>query len=152
MKEEVNPHLLRMQYRSDDVEQQTRWENVRISGLPESEGEETEDQLISKVQSVAEKAGVKISDTEISSCHRLGMKSDAGRARQTIVRFALRRKRDLLYSSRFKLKGKDGCRNVFINEDLTTMICSVLMCAKESPQVKGDSSRNGSSVKWRMGR
>ena len=146
VKEEINPHLLRIQYRNNDVEQQTRRENLRISGLPESEGEETEGQLIAKVRSVAEKAGVEINDSDVSTCHRLGRKSDAGRVRQTIVRFALRRKRDLLYSSRFNLKGKEGCNKIYINEDLTTMRYSILMRAKDSPQVKGVSTRNGNVI------
>ena len=144
VKEEINPHLLRMQYHMDDKEQYTRRENLRISGLPESEGEESEEELIGKLCSVADKAGVKVEASDISTCHRLGRKVE-GKVRQTIVRFALR-KRDRLYSSRFNLKGKEGCRHIYINEDLTTMRYSVLMKAKESPNVKSVTTKQGNIV------
>ena len=145
MKEVVNPHLLRLQYKADEIEQSTRRENLRISGLPEADGDETEDQLIAKVCDVAEKAGVDVSERDVSTCHRLGKRGE-GKVRQTIVRFAVRRRRDALYSSRFQLKGKEGCRNIYINEDLTPMRYSVLMRAKGSPLVKGVSTRNGNVI------
>ena len=145
VKEEINPHLLRMQYSLDEKEQYSRRDNLRVSGLPESDGEETEEQLLSKVCGVASKAGVEVEARDISACHRLGKKAD-GKTRQTIVRFSLRRKRDSLYASRFSLKGKEGCRNIYINEDLTAMRHSVLMKAKESPLVKSVSTKHGSII------
>lgn len=147
VKEEMNPHLLRLQYKADELEQNARRENLRISGIPESEGEtrETEDQLANKVCEVAAKCGVNLEAREISSCHRLGKKAE-GRVRQTVVRFVTRRQRDALYNGRYTLKKEEGYKDVYINEDLTTMRYSVLMAAKESPSVKKVTTKFGNIV------
>ena len=144
-KEAVNPHLLRLQFKQDEIMQEQRRDNLRLTGLEENE-EESEDALAERVCKVAREVGVDIQPTDISSCHRLGKKREGGRSRQAIVRFISRRKRDRLYDGRFRLKGKDGMRGVFINEDLTPLRFSVLMRAKETPAVKSVSTKYGSIV------
>ena len=44
--------------------------------------------------------------------------------------FLLTPEREELHG-RFKLKGKDACKGVFINEDLTSVRYSILMAAKK---------------------
>ena len=63
VKEQINPHLLRTQFRLDELEQKTRMENLRISGLPEPQGEESEEALSGKVCKLAEVAGVTLRRT-----------------------------------------------------------------------------------------
>ena len=94
-----------------------------------------------EVIKVAKEAGVELSMSDIDICHRLGAPSkvphqtrpaqtqptnayqtqqlEKPKPRQTIIRFISRRKRDQVYDSRFKLKGVDTCKGVFINEDLS---------------------------------
>ena len=125
--------------------QEQRRDNLRLAGLEEIE-EETEDALAESVCKVAREVGVNIQPADISSCHRLGKKRGAGRSRQAVIRFVSRRKRDSLYDGRFKLKGKDNMKGVFINEDLTPLRFAVLMRAKESPTVRSAMSKFGNIV------
>ena len=145
MRQELNPHLLKMQFKTDELDQSSRRDNLRITGLPEAADEEEEEDLIQKVCNVAEQAGVHLQEHDISSCQRLGKKSE-NKVRQTLVRFTARRKRDTLYKSRFNLKGKDSCKGVYLNEDLTPMRFKLLMAAKDSSQVQRALTNNGTVV------
>ena len=146
MKEEINPHLLRLQYKTDQLDQQGRRDNLRISGLAEEKtDEESEEMLASKVCKVAVQAGIELKGADISSCHRLGKKS-GDKSRQTFVQITTRRKRDALYNARFSLKGKDGCDGIYINEDLTPMRYAVLRAAKRSEMVKRVSTKHGNVI------
>ena len=142
IKEAINPHLLRIQFQQDEIQQELRRDNLRFTGISEAE-EETEEQLIESVAKVAREVGVEIRPEDISSCHRFGKRRDGGRSRQAVVRFLSRRKRDKLYAARFSLKGKDAMKGVYINEDLTAMRHSVFMKAKEAPNIKSVNSRYG---------
>ena len=53
------------------------------------------------------------------------------------------KRKNELYKNRFNLKGKDECKGVFINEDLTTMRYKMMMFARKAPKVKGLISRDG---------
>ena len=141
VKEAINPHLLRIQFQQDEIQQELKRDNLRFSGIPETEGE-TEDQLAEKVAKVAKEVGVELHSKDISSCHRLGKKRERGH-RQAVVRFATRRQRDSFYAARYSLKGKDEMKGVYINKDLTAMRHSVLMRAKEAPNTKSVTSRYG---------
>ena len=119
------------------MEQSARRENLRISCIPESEGEEheTEDQLAVKGCGVAANAGVQLESRDILTCHRLGRYAE-DKVCQTVVIFVVRRKRETVYNGRFSLKKVEGFNDVYINEDLTAMRYSVLMTANDSPTVK----------------
>ena len=145
MKEVINPYLLRTQFKQDELQQEMKRENLRLSGLPENE-EETEDVLIQKVCGVAREVGVELQLADFSSCHRLGKPRSDGRPRQAIVRFLTRRKRDALYQARFNLKGKEAYKGLFINEDLTSMRYAVLSRAKEAPHVTRVSTKFGNII------
>ena len=131
IKEAINPHLLLIHFQQDEIQQELRRDNLRLTGIPEAE-EETEEQLAESVAEVAREVGVEIRPEDISSCHRLGKSS----SRQA------GRKRDKLYAARFSMKGKDTMKGVYINEDLTAMRHSVLMKAKEAPNIKSVNSRS----------
>ena len=158
MKEDVNPHLLRAQFKHDELDQNMRRENLRITGLPESQ-EESEEALIGAVVKVAKEAGVELAVGDLDTCHRLGSppkptqnqpqngkEQVKPKPRQTFIRFSSRKKRDQLYDNRFKLKGNESCKGVFINEDLTSMRYKVLMAAKKAPDVKGVTSKHGNVI------
>ena len=85
-----------MQFKTDELDQFSRRDNLRITGLPEAADEEEEGNLIQKVCNVAEQAGVPPSEHDISSCQRLG-KSQRISCTKILVRFTARRKRDTLY-------------------------------------------------------
>lgn len=153
VKESVNPVILRSQFRMDEMEQETKRENLRISGLAENgeeeEGEESEDDLIRKVIGLAKAVDVEIQPSDISSCYRIGKWSpDKEKIRQSVVRFTTRRRRDALYQARFGLKDKDNFTRVYmyVNEDLTRLRYSVMMAAKKIDGVKSVATRSGTIV------
>ena len=147
IKKEINPTLLITQYKQDSLDQQMRRENLRVTGLPEGgEEEETEKGLTKQVCTLAKEMGVEISPECISSCHRIGRKSQGGKTRQVMVRFTRRNQRDAMYDARFKLKRHDKYKGVFVNEDLTPIRHALLMRAKNLSNVKGASSKNGNIV------
>ena len=152
---ETNPHLLMSQFRDDELEQYTRRDNLRIVGVSDTETE-SEGELTAKIMKIAKEADVALSASNISTCHRLGAPKKSNpnpnesttptiptKPRQVIVRFTHRKKKNEFYKNRFNLKGKDECKGVFINEDLTTMRYKMMMCARKAPKVKGVISRDG---------
>ena len=146
VREKINPHLLRTQFKIDDLDQRSRMDSLRVSGLAEQEGEseDSEEELTEKICKLAGEVGVGLKPEDVASCHRFGKKpGPAAKPRQCMVRFIARRKRDELYQARFKLKGKASYKGVFVNEDLTPLRYAVLMAAKNAPGVKQVTSRNG---------
>lgn len=145
VRERINPHLLRTQFRIDELDQKSRMDSLRVNGLPEQEGEsaEEEKEITKKICKLAGEVGVVLKPNDFASCHRLGKNpGSAAKPRQCIVRFMARRKRDDIYNGRFQLKGKASYKGVFINEDLTPLRYAVLMAAKNAPGVKQVTSRN----------
>ena len=55
-------------------------------------------------------------------------------------------KSTMMYDARFKLKGKDKYKGVFVNEDLTPLRHALLMRAKNLTAVKGVSSKHGNII------
>ena len=121
-----------LQQRVDNLEQYTRVEDVIISGLqihtqtyaqattpseernenaPTSEREALEDKVVDFLASKS----IQLNKEDISACHFLG-KPRAGSAKNIIVRFSNRKKKEALLREAKKLHGT----NVYINEHLTT--------------------------------
>lgn len=103
--------------RTDDLEQYTRRNNIRIYGVPETKGEDT-DGLV--VQLCRERLGLEIQNKSISRSHRIGRQLSAAadgkpRHRPIIVRFVSYQDRRLLFNAKKKLKGS----GVVMREDLT---------------------------------
>ena len=112
-------------YENDRLQQYTRRENIRISGITEVDGEN----LKGKIVEIGVEMGLNVVERDINACHRLGPKHQ-GRARAIIVRFFARDiKHDFLVNKN-KLKDKDNYRNVYINEDLTPLRSKLLHYAK----------------------
>uniref|UniRef100_A0A1B6LX41 Uncharacterized protein n=1 Tax=Graphocephala atropunctata TaxID=36148 RepID=A0A1B6LX41_9HEMI len=104
--------------RTDKLEQYQRRNNVRIFGIKESQGEDT-DKLVVKL--CREKLGVELPVTAVCRSHRVGRQprpAADGRElhRPIIVRFLSYRDRRLVFGAKKKLKGS----GIVMKEDLTT--------------------------------
>lgn len=111
--------------KTDDLEQYQRRNNIRVFGIPESRGEDT-DQLIVKL--CQEKLDVDLPVSAICRSHRIGVKSqqeqstDQQRHRPITVRFVSYRDRRRVFEQKKKLKGS----GLVIREDLTATRLEVL--------------------------
>lgn len=140
---EMQRYCLLNKFENDKLEQYSRRDNLRISGLEEDAGE-TEEVLEAKVIELAEGIGVKLKPEEISIAHRLGKPRDGGRP--LIVRFCHRKKRNEMITNKKKLKGSQ--RKVYINEDLTSLRATMMSLVKEQETVKNVSTRDGNILAW----
>lgn len=99
----------------DALDQYSRRNNVRIHGMEETVGESTEE----VVCKVAQRMGLKLTQSDIDLTHRLGpgTKPAGGDKpdRSIIVKFSSYRTRALFIGARMKLKGS----GIYVNEDLT---------------------------------
>ena len=108
---------------ADRREQYTCRPNLRISGIPETTNEVTNDLVITTIK----KLGFdNLGASDLERSHRIGQKTDnrdRPRRRTIIVRFRSEAVRDDVYRSRTKLKNHNQHHRdeqVYINEDLTS--------------------------------
>ena len=118
-------------YKHNDLEQYGRRDMVDIAGIPRGRNEDT-DKIAIKV---GELMGITITNDDIAISHRVSTKPNA----PIIVKFVSRRKRNLFFDNRKKLKDfrvKDlemvgDCKNkIYINESLTPANSAVFREAK----------------------
>ena len=133
----------------NDLEQYGRRNNLKISGLPESEGDETAEMttgiVIDKLNNVIDNLNLRGEDIDIA--HRLGPKrnrrwgQETVSARRVIIKFNSRIKRYNILRNRKLFKGTD----IFVNEDLTQINQNVLACVRKkmADEVKQSWSING---------
>lgn len=120
--------------RSDDLEQYTRLNSLRIFGVPEIKGEST-DEVVSKL--CKDKLGLDISPALIDCSHRLpGRESQF---RPIIVTFVSRNTKKLVYNNKKLLKGS----KIVIKEDLTNRRFQLLKMAAEKYGFKNAWSYEG---------
>ena len=139
--------------RVEDLSAYVRRNNLRIYGLPESDGRkanggaatepETAQQCEERVvKMVSDKLKVNINRKDIEACHRVGVKRGDSQ-RGVIVRFHSRKVRDAVLSNRRNLKGT----KTVIVEDLTPKAYSLLCQVKDDKDVCAQAwSRNGSVI------
>ncbi|KAK4290785.1 hypothetical protein Pmani_036344 [Petrolisthes manimaculis] len=125
------------------LEQYSRRENLRISGL-EEEDDETEEVLEAKIIELAQDIGVKIKWNDISLAHRMGRNREEGRP--VIVRLCHRKKKNEIVINKKKLKEKN--RKVYVNEALTSLRGRMISVVKEHETVKNVTTRDGSILAW----
>ncbi|KAK4320927.1 hypothetical protein Pmani_008244 [Petrolisthes manimaculis] len=130
-------------FENDKLEQYSRRENLRISGL-EEEDDETEEVLEAKIIEFAQDIGVKIKSNDISLAHRMGRNREEGRP--VIVRLCHRKKKNEIVINKKKLKEKN--RKVYVNEDLTSLRARMISIVKEHEAVKNVTTRDGSILAW----
>ena len=93
-----------LQDRVDSLEQYSRRNNVRISGIPESTGAaENTDAVVKKV---GEAIGVAVTDEMIDRSRRVGKPGKMGR--DILVKFTSYRRKYLIMKARSNLKNKDA--------------------------------------------
>ena len=98
----------------DGLEQYSRRNSLRITGIPESEENTKTDKI---VLDMCKDIGVTLTESDIDRSHRVG-KPSGPKPRQIIVKFTSYRSRQQVYKARSRLKASDY-KNVHINEDLT---------------------------------
>ncbi|CAC5425206.1 unnamed protein product [Mytilus coruscus] len=113
-------------------------ENVRISNVPEADGEDLTKNLIE----IAGSVGVVIKPDNINAIHRIGPKRK-GKARQVIARFVHREPRFLLLKNRAELRKIERFKNIFIAEDLTKLKFKLLFYIKKQTNVKSAFTKEG---------
>ena len=112
--------LEKLDNRCDELEQYSRRNILRVTGIPENRDEDTDKHILDVCKSLSLNLDLK----DIDRSHRVGKvvqpdsRGSTIRPRSIIVKFSTYRARNLLYKARTHLRSS-GFRNVFINEDLT---------------------------------
>ena len=113
----------------DCIKQTSRENNVRIVDMPENNEKDLKKQVVDLL-SIPD-----ITEQDIQSSYRLG-KPKEGKARDVIVKFVSKQKRDIFYSKRKSTpKGSDN-KKVFINEDLTQFRSKLFFDARRLVKTK----------------
>lgn len=115
----------------DEAEQYSRRSCLRISGIPESTDEKTDDIVLKLAQS----CGIPLTLAEIDRSHRVRSRnrnSVAGKQRPNdiIVKFVSYRSRAAFFQGKSNLKDIQEFKGVFINEDLTRQRADLLRTAR----------------------
>lgn len=113
--DELNKKLQSVQIQLDNLEGQSRRNNLVFFGINREKGETWAD-CEKSVIDIAKKLNVRIEDNDIERAHRLG----AGPNSPIICKFAAYKTRDRLLKARSGLK--DLNEKVFINEDFTARV------------------------------
>ena len=98
----INKQQYETEEQLDDLEQYGRRENLEIHGIPWTKQENTN----KIVQKVARELNIKVSESDISTSHRLplGMLNDKNHHPPIIVRFSNRDKRNEVFRKRHAIK------------------------------------------------
>lgn len=129
LQETVGTLNIDVQDRTDELEQYQRRNNLRVFGIPEENGENT-DELVIKL--FKDKLEVDVSEKCLDRTHRVGKRHPPGqdgtvRPRPIIVRFVSYRDRRIVFTNKKKLKAT----GVSIKEDLTSTRLELLRSAVE---------------------
>ena len=144
MNEKMEANSLLFKYDIDRMEQYSRRESIRISGLPEP-AEESEEKLRDSIVELGAAIGVNLQPTTISVCHRLGRRV-AGKRRPVICKFVARTSKIALLSSKKNLKGKEEYKGIYINEDLTRIRSKLFHKARQDDKVKNATTKDGKVI------
>lgn len=115
---------------NDSLEQYSRRNSVRISGIPVEENEDT-DKIVLEL---ADTMDVSLNISNLDRTHRIGPTKK--RKRDIIVKFATYRARQKLITERKKLRDMPDLDTVYINEDLTMARSKLLYDARRLVKAK----------------
>ncbi|CAF1227418.1 unnamed protein product [Didymodactylos carnosus] len=104
--------ITRLQLKSNGIEQYDRRLNILVHGIPEKDGEITNDLIVDMCDSIQ----VHIKPIDISASHRLGKKC-IGKNRPIICRLLRYDMRKELFSNKKKLKKTENYKRVNIIQD-----------------------------------
>ena len=127
--------LIAASIRSDDIDQYSRRDNLKIAGLIVEKNVSYADAIIE----FGSQLGVHIVHTDISIAHKLPTKSKLS---SRLVRFNRRSVRNDLYLARKKIKDTLNYK-LYINEDLTHRRSNLLHSLKRDELTKSAWSYNG---------
>lgn len=113
-----------LELKCDKLEQYSRRNNLRVYGIPERVGENSDLVLLSFFQ---EKLGIQLQITDIDRSHRTGKKLGGEHPRPLLVKFVSYRSKAEIFGKKKVLKGS-GC---VIKEDLTQVGAQLLKSATE---------------------
>ena len=119
MREEVESLQVRVHTQSfelDRLQQYSRQDNVRVYGI-EDTAEESTNSIVVKL---ASDMGVPITEQDLSVIHRLECKM-TGKPRSIIAKFVRRDTKTRMIRAKKELRGLIARRNVYINDDLTSL-------------------------------
>jgi hypothetical protein len=112
----LKDQISEMQVQADRAEQYSRRNCLRVSGIPETEKEDTDGIILKMVNDL----GANLSIDEIDRTHRLGPRKQVGsKPRDIIIKFVSYRARQKLYNVRTSAKTTDPYKKVYVNEALT---------------------------------
>ena len=122
----------------DRLQQYSRRENFRVFGIAETADEKTNDIIVK----VAGDMGVDITERDISVSHRIGKKMGT-KPRPIIAKFVRLDTKTAMMRNKRNLKGLDGYKSVFVNDDLTTMRSKLVYELKRDESVTRVWTMNG---------
>jgi len=119
-----------LKFEVDSLEQQGRKDSLRIFGVPEVPGENTNSIMLE----LAKDMDVVMTDSDISVSHRLPARG--GKPKPIIVKLGRRNLKTEIMRKKKKLREKEERKHVYINEDLTPMRSKLISKLKKDPTVK----------------
>ena len=133
--DDLTKRLSKAESDNDALEQYTRRNSVRISGVPEDFNGENTDGIVLKI---AEELEVPLNPSDIDRSHRVGKVDNKSRSapgashrhRDIIVKFATYNAKQRLFQKRMDLREIEERQNVFVNEDLTRTRSKLLFNAR----------------------
>ena len=124
---ELQDSVKHLELKSDGLEQYSRRNSLRNHGIEEKDHESPVD-LIMKLTN--EDLGLDMQPSVLDRVHRVGKKTDSGRSRPLLVKFATYRDRDKVYKAKSRLKGNSRGQ-IYVNEDLTRPRAQLLYRARQ---------------------
>ena len=115
---------------TEKLEQYSRKENVKVFGLSESDEEDLEDKIVN----LASDIGVPLERRDISVCHRL--RGNGKSPRPVIVKFVRRKTKSDIMKAKKTLKSKEQYKNVYINDDLTSLRNKIVKGMRDDDNIK----------------
>ena len=136
--EKVKRETQKQAFEMDKLEQYSRRENVKISGIPVREDENT-NQLVVEL---ASKVGVDLKEDDISVSHRLPQRNP-NRPKPILVKFVRRDKKTALMKAKKTLRTRSDLKHIYIDEDLTRMRSTILRELRKEDRTKNCWSIDG---------
>ncbi|KAL8596191.1 hypothetical protein ACOMHN_021231 [Nucella lapillus] len=122
-----------LQIQVDSLEQYSRRNSVRISGIPEPKGGSAQEDTDNIVQKLGEAIGVRVTSEMIDRSHRVSKRTGTS-DRQIIVKFTSYRYRRLMMTSHRGLKNKTAASLGFTPKGFTKALISCRSGGPSCPQ------------------
>eukprot|EP00057_Strongylocentrotus_purpuratus_P010752 XP_011665226.1 PREDICTED: uncharacterized protein LOC105438737 [Strongylocentrotus purpuratus] len=128
--QKVQASLQKHDVRLDEMEQYSRRDNIVLRGVPEKEGENTNDVVIE----VSASTGIKVVGADISTSHRIG-RPQPNRSRPIVARFVRRDLRTDILRNKRKLRDSQH-KDIMVSEHLAPGRAKLLHAVKQDDQVE----------------